>query len=129
MDGGVTRDFLKRMAKKGLFSRFFGERGTFLGSRGQIKYHKKKFSKKYPRKKKFIFLKVSAGMLLVMSHFRTKSDKCGCSTPDRNRKLPRRKPEMLFRKSKSICHFRFRFRFRFESIKMIRDQLFHFSFL
>ena len=30
--GGLPRDFLKKMAKKGLFSRFFGEGGTFLGS-------------------------------------------------------------------------------------------------
>ena len=46
MDGSVTRDFPKIMAKKRLFSRFFGAGGTFLGSRGQITYPKKKFSKK-----------------------------------------------------------------------------------
>ena len=38
-------------------------------SGGQIKYSKKKFSKKYPRKKKFIFLKVSARLYLIMSHY------------------------------------------------------------
>ena len=55
MDGGVARDFLKIMAKKGLFSRFFEVGGTFLGSRGQIKYRKKKVFEKIPTQKSSFF--------------------------------------------------------------------------
>ena len=34
--GGVTRDFLKKIAKKGVFRHFFGEGGAFSGSGGQV---------------------------------------------------------------------------------------------
>jgi len=45
----------------------FKKKLTFSGSQGQIKYPKK-FSKKYPRKKKLIYLKISARLYLIMSH-------------------------------------------------------------
>ena len=61
--GGVTHDFLKKIAKKGLFSRFFGEGGTFLGSRGQIKYRKKKVFEKIPTQKKVHFFEIFRGIV------------------------------------------------------------------